>query len=62
MLNTATRIVRIKSSKDKSEDELIGKTIKEVRKHKDKALSTSAMNQNMVARTSEITELNLSCF
>ena len=62
VLNTATRIVRLKSSKDKTEDELIEKTIKEVRKHKDKALSASAMNQNMVARTSEITELNLSCF
>ena len=62
VLNTATRIVRLKSSKDKTEDELIEKAIKEVRKHKDKAISTSAMKQNMVARTSEISELNLSCF
>lgn len=60
--NTATRIVRLKSSKDKTEDELIEKAIEEVRSHKDKALSASAMNQNVVARTSEITELNLSCF
>lgn len=62
VLNTATRIVRLKSSKDKTEDELIEKAIKEVRKHKDKAISASAMNKNVVARTSEITELNLSCF
>ena len=61
VLNTATRIVRLKSSKDKTEDELIEKAIKEVRKHKDKAISASAMNQNVVARTSEISELNLSC-
>lgn len=60
-MNT-TRIVRLKSSKDKTEDELIEKAIKEVRKHKDKAINASAMNQNMVARTSEISELNLSCF
>lgn len=59
ILENANRVIKLKSNKDKTDDELIELTIKRVRKNRKRLIDTKAIEHNNDVRMGKVDAINL---
>ena len=62
ILENANRLIKLKSNKDKTDDELIELTIKRVRKNRKRLIDTKAIEHNNDVRMGRIDTIDLNSF